>query len=113
MDTFLLLVTHCAQANLPLLELAVHRLVLGAGGGTQDLDSGYWADEFEGPMLLEALLFLVVCFCAFLTIGTPHGVLEVLVRTVGIDFALARCWCSVIPLLQLYFHLGNQSPSID
>ena len=83
------------------------------GGGTQDLYSGYGADEFKCPMLLEALVLLVVCLCPFLAVSTPHGVLEVLGRTVGIDFALARCRCSVIPPRELYFHQGNQSPSID
>ena len=79
-DIFLLLVTHFAQANFPLLELAVHHLVLGAGGGAQDLDSGYWADEFKGPMLLEALVLLVVNFRPLLAISTPHGVVEVPTR---------------------------------
>ncbi len=44
-DSQMQLVAHCAQANFPLLELAVHHLVLGAGGGAQDLDPGYWTDE--------------------------------------------------------------------
>ena len=68
MDTFLLLITHCTQADLSLLELAVHHLILGAGGGTQDLDSGYWSNGFEGAMLLEALVLFVVRLCPFLRV---------------------------------------------